>query len=418
MTKRLIQYISILLISVVLLACSGAIGPKESELKAKLQADHVPASWEITSLKVTAEENLGTKVEPVIAARFEFDAELKQDLYESTSSSKPLQSEGGMTVRYIDGVRVIERVNSAGHAERIFGISRAQKQGEGWRITIELESTPWRYAGEPLSEFGTNYVIAGSEEEAALMARVEQEWQEEQQRLAQEEQRRKEEISRKNEAILAYLDSGFAEIEAEQNGSFVNAIAEYTAPGHVDRRFDFPIVFDGTVYTFNAVVRDGTLMVVGPEDGCQMLLVLRADGEQLQGTSRCSLMPGVVQMDATTQEALEEKYREADGQLIAFFRQALSGSPLHLRHRNMTFGGVDTFGVSVTRIDGNTIYLDLTQRNRSAGSAVWYVKYGKVRSRTTSSFWYFLEYKSPERLEGRRYDNRPNRPIELTLSRS
>ena len=418
MTKRLSQALSIFAISTLLLACSGAIGPTEGELKAKPQADHVPASWEITSLNVTAEENLGTKVEPVIAARFEFDAELKQDLYEPTNSSKPLQSEGGMTVRYIDGVRVIEKVNAAGHEERVFGVSRAHKQGEGWRITIELESAPWRYAGEPLSEFGADYVIAGSDEEAALIARVEQEWEEEQQRLAQEEQRRKEEISRKNEAILAYLDSGFAEIEAEQNGSFVNAIAEYTAPGQIDSRFDFPIVFDGTVYTYNAVVRDGTMLLVDPEGGCQVLVVLRTDGEQLQGASKCSLMPGAVQMRATTPEALKEKYREADGQLMAFFKQALSGNPLNFRHRNLTFGGVDTFGVTVTRIDGNTIYLDLTQRGRSAGSAVWYVKYGKVRSRTTSNFWYFLEYKSPETLEGRRYDNRPNRPIGLVLSRS
>lgn len=418
MTKHLSQALSIFAISTLLLACSGAIGPTEGELKAKLQADHVPASWEITRLTVTAEENLGTKVEPVIAARFEFDAELKQDLYEPTSSSKPLQSQGGMTVRYIDGVRVIEKVNAEGHEERVFGVSRAQKQGEGWRIAIELESAPWRYAGEPLSEFGTDYVIAGSDEEAALMARVEQEWNEEQQRLAQEEQRRKEEISRKNEAILAYLDSGFAEIEAEQNGSFVNAIAEYTAPGQVDRRFDFPIVFDGTVYTYNAVVRDGTMLLVDPEGGCQILVVLRTDGEQLQGASKCSLMPGAVQMRATTQEALEEKYRETDGQLMAFFKQALSGNPLSYHERNLTFGGGESLTATVKKVEGNTIHLDFVQRGRSAGSSVWYVKYGKVRSRTTSSFWYFLEYKSPETLEGRRYDNRPNRPIGLTLSRS
>ncbi|MCA1779515.1 MAG: hypothetical protein LC637_09070 [Xanthomonadaceae bacterium] len=321
-----------------------------------------------------------------------------------------------MTVRYIDGVQVIEKVKPEGHEERVFGVSRATKHGEGWRISLELESTPWRYTGEPLSSFGSDYVIAGTDQEAALLARVQKEWEEEQQRLALEAQREREEVARKNESILELLGTGFAEIEAEQNGSFVNAIAEYTAPDQIDRRFDFPIVFDGTVYTYDGIVRDGIMMLVDPDAGCQVLLALRDDGEQLQGVSKCSLMPGAVQMLPTTQEALDDKYREADGQLMAFFQQTISGNPLTYHERNLTFGGGDTLAASIKKIDGKSIHIDFTQYNRSAGSAVWYVKYGRVRSRTTSSFWYFLEYKSPEILEGRKYD-RPNRPIGLTLSR-
>ncbi|MFN2334676.1 MAG: hypothetical protein ABR550_09670, partial [Wenzhouxiangellaceae bacterium] len=114
MNKTIFKHLSIFAVATLLVACSGSIGPKESELRAELQANHVPASWEITSLNVTAEENIGTKVEPIIAARFEFETELKQDLYQPTNSSKPLDSQGGMTVRYIDGVQVIEKVKPEG----------------------------------------------------------------------------------------------------------------------------------------------------------------------------------------------------------------------------------------------------------------------------------------------------------------
>jgi hypothetical protein len=48
-------------------------------------------------------------------------------------------------------------------------------------------------------------------------------------------------------------------------------------------------------------------------------------------------------------------------------------------------------------------------------STVWYVKYGKVRPRAQESAWWYLEYASPRKLEGRRYTSRPNRPIGMTL---
>ena len=417
MFRSTTQYLFILAAPALLVACSGSLGPGDDALEAELTANHLPASWELESLTTTAEENIGSEVEPVINSRFEFEVELQQDLYDGTVSSQPLESQNGRTVSYIDGKRVIEKVRSQGETERVFGLARATRRGEGWRIALDLESTPWRYAGQPLSAFGNDYVIAGSEAENELIDRVHQAWEEEQRRIAEEERRKREALAKKTEDVLAFLETGFSDIEAEKHGSFVNAIAEYAAPERAERRFDFPVVFDGAEYTYNAIVREGAMQLTDPEGNCHVTLVPADSGDGLEGVSNCSLMPGAVRMTQTTEEALAEKYREADERLMSFFRNAQSEESLSLVHRNLTFGGVDNYAVTITNIDGNTIYLAVSQYNRDAGSAVWYVKYGKVRSRTTSAFWYFLEYHSPERLEGRRYNNRPNRPIGLELRR-
>lgn len=418
MINQIIKTSLVLAATALLMACGGALGPDAGELEAELVANVLPPSWQVESLTISAEENVGTEVEPVIMSRFELTLELQQDLYEPTSSSQTLESEGGRTASRIAGRDVIERVRSEGDEERVFGIARAVPRGQGWQIRLEPESTPWRYAGDPLSAFGNDYVIAGSDQEAELIAEVDAAWRAEQARLAEAARLEQEALAESNQAILELLAGGFAEIEAERNGDFVNAIAEFQPPELIERRFDLPIVFAGATYTFDAIIREGRLRLTDPEGNCRVELQMLDSGDQLEGVSNCTLMPGAIAWVPTTEQALADEYRDANEQLLGFFRQAQSGGSLTFTERNLTFGGVDTWNVEITGIEGNTINLDGYRYGRKQWSAVWYVQYGKVRSRTTNAFWNFLEYRSPEILEGRRYDSRPNRPIGLELRRS
>ncbi|MGK7297501.1 MAG: hypothetical protein ACNS61_17045, partial [Candidatus Wenzhouxiangella sp. M2_3B_020] len=237
--------LAVLSIVALAVACSGKPGPSKSELEAELISGHLPASWSLESLDVTAQENIGTEVEPVVASRFAAEIELQQDLYKQTVTSRPVEAEGGSTVRYLANHRVIETASEAGTDAKLFGVARSIRRGEGWAIRIELESRPWLGAGEPLSEFGTEYVIAGSDEEAALIERVDAEWRAEQQRKQEEERARLAEMQRLNEATLERFATGFAELVADDSGAIVEAIAEFEPPEEAGARFDFNVYFDG-----------------------------------------------------------------------------------------------------------------------------------------------------------------------------
>ncbi|NBD95306.1 MAG: hypothetical protein GVY11_02370 [Gammaproteobacteria bacterium] len=401
--------------ALLLAACSGGPGPDRDELEAELVASHLPASWTLKPLDITVQENMGTEVEPVVALRFSAEVEPQQDLYKPTTTSRAVEAENNSPVRYLAGRRVVQQATEAGTAAEIFGVARSTQRGEGWAIRIDLENRPWRTAGDPLSDFGSDYVIAGSPEETELIEQVNAEWRAEQQRKEEEEQRKLAEMRRLNEATLERLATGRASLVAEDGGTFVEAVAEFEAPEETDERFDFNVYFDGVMYTYNAVVRNGGIVGGDPEGQCQFLLAPEADEGEMTGASRCSLMPGELSFEATTAQQLDEQFAEADRNLMSFFETAKGGPVLNWRQRNLTFGGVDTYGLTVTDIRDGLIYADILRRGEKVDSALWYVKYGKLRPRAQQSAWWYLAYASPRKLEGRRYTNRPNRPIGMTL---
>jgi len=403
---------------VIATACSGGGGPSEDELEATLIADHLPASWSLDDLDVTAQENVGTEVEPVFAARFSADIELEQDLYRTTVTSRPVEAEGGAQARFLADHRVIEKATEAGSEARLFGIARSVRHGDGWAIRIELESRPWQSAGDPLSEFGTQYVVAGSKEEAALIEQVNAEWRAEQRRKEEEERRRLAEMERLNDATLERFSTGFAELSADDSGAIVEAVAEFDPPDEAGRRFDFNVFFEGRMYTYYTVVRNGGILGGDPDGSCQFMLAPEDEDGRMVGVSECSLMPGDLSFETTTEERLAETFGEEDRKLMAFFQAAASEPAMTFRHRNLTFGGSDTFGLDVQRIEDGLIYVEILNRGEPVSSTVWYVKYGTVRPKAQESAWWYLEYASPRKLEGRRYTSRPNRPIGMTLERS
>lgn len=407
-----------LLLALTLSACSSKPGPTENEIQAELISNHFPAWWTIESFDVTVQENTGTEVEPVITSRFSAEIELQQDLYKPTATSQPVEAVGNAPVRFLADRRVIEVATEASTQTQIFGLARSTRRGEGWDIHVELESRPWHTAGEALADFGTEYVIAGTAEEAELIEQINAEWRAEQERIAAEEQRQLEEIQRLNEATLEKLSMGFADLVAEDSGSFVEVVAEFDAPGNFDQRFDFNVYFDGRKYTYDAVIRKGGIIGSDPDGRCQFLLAPEDQEGAMVGVSDCSLMPGDLKFAATNEQQLAAKFAESNQQLLDFFKAAEGGPVLEFRHRNLTFGGVDAVGLKITDIRDGEIFWEMVNRGETTNTGIWYVKYGKVRPRGQESAWWYLEYASPLKLEGRRYTNRPNRPIGMTLERS
>jgi hypothetical protein len=142
---------------------------------------------------------------------------------------------------------VIEKTTEASTTKEIFGVARSTRRGEEWEIRLDLESRPWRSAGDPLSDFGTQYVIAGSSEEAELIEQVNAEWRAEQQRQSEEEPRRLAEMQRFNDVKQGSSSMEFANLVAKDDGAFVAAAVKLQAPGRNAERFGVNLYCDGVM---------------------------------------------------------------------------------------------------------------------------------------------------------------------------
>lgn len=82
-------------LAVSLTACTGGPGPDQDALEAELVANHLPASWTLESQDVSAQENMGTEVEPMIASRVLVALAPQQDIHKRARKSQPVDAEGG-----------------------------------------------------------------------------------------------------------------------------------------------------------------------------------------------------------------------------------------------------------------------------------------------------------------------------------
>lgn len=404
--------IALLLAMIGLAGCSGGVGPDDDAISKAVQLDYLPAWVQLSSLDTTVAENLGTEVEPRVRARFEGEVVLEQPLYKSASTSAPLESLDGKPAGRIDGRNVVAVSTPADTRYRIFGVSEATRRGDGWAIRITLEGRPWAQGGSPLDQFGDRPIIAGSDDEKAAIAAADGKWKAARDAAARAEAERLAKLEAANQAVLALLASGRADVESSDRGKRYAGVAEFTAPTEAGRPFALPILFDGLRYEYGALIKDGKLALADPDGSCNAVLE-PADGA-LTGTSRCSLIPGAVAIHPTTSAELETRFAEADKALLDFFR-ARVGKRVALSAKNLTFGGVNNYQLSVDAVDGDRIKLtSYDRRGNSGGQSVWRVRNGTVVSETTDSFWWHLQWDSPSQLTGVRWD-RPSRPDGLTL---
>lgn len=139
------------LVCIIMSACSGENKPATGDLKKALSLQ-LPGHMLLDSFSVEASQNLGNKVEPLYAVRFQATIKAMVDLYEED--------------RKEPNVRLVSLVSNRGKKTDIFGkISSRLYQGV-WQHDIDIDGNPFASLGIPLTQFsGGRVFIRGSDEE-------------------------------------------------------------------------------------------------------------------------------------------------------------------------------------------------------------------------------------------------------------
>jgi len=158
-TSNLVRYSGLSIATLALIGCQDARldGPAKKSVKGKLMFE-LPEYIAVQSVEIHASENFGSEVDPRIRARFSADAKLSEPLYEQVANYANTD---------------VIRINAKeGTPLKISGKYSATLQGEAWRVSFEdLDAAP-SLDGRKLSNWSVgNYVIAGTSEEKALVAK-------------------------------------------------------------------------------------------------------------------------------------------------------------------------------------------------------------------------------------------------------
>lgn len=220
-----------------LAACKEETGASADQIGHAV-ALQLPVGLELKSAETVASENTGTKVDPLWRARTNIALVYTQDFYERVDT--------------LLEKTVVERTASKGDVIEGMVISSATPRGESWDVNLDEISLP-RISGEAASTFGVDgFVVDGSPEHAALVARKEEQDRKaaeekarrdaeraEAQRKAEEEAARQAEIRRveaaKREAALkAERAAKIAALREELTGTWVSVSpAQYN--GQIER---------------------------------------------------------------------------------------------------------------------------------------------------------------------------------------
>lgn len=142
-----------MLLSFGVSAC-GDRGPSTEELQQAFTT-RVPEQWSVSSFKVEASENVGTKVEPIHKAR------IKSTLVRTSA--------GYTEERRERGVVFIREVTKAGEKLPVSTVAESRLKDDTWHTSIDLLSY-WAGKGVPREYIhGKRVIVIGSEEEAAYL---------------------------------------------------------------------------------------------------------------------------------------------------------------------------------------------------------------------------------------------------------
>jgi hypothetical protein len=148
--------------------CSQS-GPSDSELKNSLQSK-LPAYWEVTSLSLENKENLGSKSDPNVQARFKAVIRLKEDTFKS-------EADQASTVSWFSqpkttNVTFVSQVERKGKTAELFGVSHSKRFTDSWKTEFRFDNEPTSELGQPRSFFKGKTVLRNSKEEDAYKAEL------------------------------------------------------------------------------------------------------------------------------------------------------------------------------------------------------------------------------------------------------
>lgn len=270
-----------MLLAVVLTACSTSIGPSRAELENKFRVS-MPPAWTLESFRVTAEENAGTQTQPDVRSRVVAMVVLARDLYEPREQ--------------VLGKPVLVRTKAAGDIEfELHGIFRSRRSDGVWKVDFDFENAGNIDApGKPLSDY-SDYVIAGSPEEKALraeaakQAEAERTAQEEAERLAQEKAKA---LNQATGALFtpgARLVSRWNETRRKTSGVFTFAVEKHDP---VTRTFSGTFEYGDGPTAVSGGYDGQKVNIVQDNEKCGFDLVATGTIPMLKGTYSGSLLRG------------------------------------------------------------------------------------------------------------------------------
>lgn len=160
----------VVVMGAAMLAACGDSGPSSSDIESDFKLNQLPGLLELEKFSLEDSKNTGSEDRPVWMARYSAEVSLKEDTYDIDTVKR--------------GVRLLKPVRSAGEDFTLYGRVRSKPAGETWRHEFELDSGTELVLGRPLSSYGPDALILGSDEARTLLAEVEK--QREQERIARE----------------------------------------------------------------------------------------------------------------------------------------------------------------------------------------------------------------------------------------
>ncbi len=148
--------------------CSDAPDIKEHYTK------ELPAHWRLESFKIEAEEQSGTKVDPVIQYRFVAEVSPREHLHQRVG-------------RLMD-TEIVSVVVKKGAESKLHGKAHARMYQGEWRTQFNMENSP-PADGSPLSAYKDKVVVQGSSDYKKLLSATKRELDKLEKQILQDEQR-------------------------------------------------------------------------------------------------------------------------------------------------------------------------------------------------------------------------------------
>lgn len=147
--------------------CSDAPNIKEHYAK------ELPAHWQLESFNIEAEEQTGTKVDPVMQYRFVAEVSPKEDLHQRVG-------------RLMD-TDIVSLIAEKGDESTLHGKAISQMYQGEWRTSFSMENSP-AADGTPLSGYKNKVVVQGSSDYKKLINSTKEQLKKLEQQILQDEQ--------------------------------------------------------------------------------------------------------------------------------------------------------------------------------------------------------------------------------------
>ncbi len=167
---KLFINISIIFLSLILQACSE---PPQLDAVKKQFSSELPPGWKVASFKVEAEEESGSKVEPVWRYRFLAEIAPTEDLFRKAGT--------------LQDTDILKQTQKKNQARQLHGQAVSVLYAGEWQSQLDLNHRSSEPFGLPASSFSQRYVIQGSSDYKKLLKNAKENHQKLEKQIQQDE---------------------------------------------------------------------------------------------------------------------------------------------------------------------------------------------------------------------------------------